>query len=112
MVCGMNDKIVIGDRIIGPGHPPYIICELSANHNGRIKRALHLIDAAAATGADAIKIQTYTPDTLTIAPPIRPEFRIPWWVVGRLYACANSTVRPIRHMNGIPCSCGAQKSVV
>jgi pseudaminic acid synthase len=75
MVCGMNDKIVIGDRIIGPGHPPYIICELSANHNGRIKRALDLIDAAAATGADAIKIQTYTPDTLTIAHD-SPEFRI------------------------------------
>src|SRR5262249_23926130 len=58
-----------------PTHPPYVICELSANHNGRIKRAFELIDAAAATGADAIKIQTYTPDSLTIAHD-SPEFRI------------------------------------
>src|ERR1700730_7088263 len=56
----------IAERKIGVGHPPYIVCELSANHNGSLERALELIDAAAATGADAIKIQTYTPDTITI----------------------------------------------
>lgn len=61
--------------MIGRSHPPYIICELSANHNGRIERALDLIEAAAATGTDAVKIQTYTPDTLTIAHDA-PEFRI------------------------------------
>jgi N-acetylneuraminate synthase len=52
-----------------------VVCELSANHNGKLERALELIDAAAATGADAIKIQTYTPDTLTIAHE-GPDFRI------------------------------------
>jgi N-acetylneuraminate synthase len=68
-------QATIAGRRIGPNQPPYIICELSANHCGRLERALELIDSAAATGADAVKIQTYTPDTLTIAHD-SPEFRI------------------------------------
>jgi pseudaminic acid synthase len=71
----MSHEVKIAGRAIGPGYPPYIICELSANHNGRLERAFELIEAAVATGADAIKIQTYTPDTLTIAHD-SPEFRI------------------------------------
>jgi pseudaminic acid synthase len=70
-----QSSVSIGGRTIGPGHPPYIICELSANHGGKLERALELVDAAAATGADAIKIQTYTPDTLTIDHN-GPDFRI------------------------------------
>ena len=56
----------IENRLIGPDEPPYIIAELSANHNGSLERALETIDAAKRCGADAIKLQTYTPDTMTI----------------------------------------------
>jgi len=62
----MSREIKIGNRLIGEKHEPFIICEISANHNGSLQRALELISAAAATGCDAIKLQTYTPDTMTI----------------------------------------------
>lgn len=58
--------VQIKNRIIGDGHPTYIIAEMSANHAGSIERAKEIIRAAKDAGADCIKIQTYTPDTLTI----------------------------------------------
>lgn len=59
-------KIRIGNRYIGEGCPVYLIAEMSANHAGSIERAKEIIYAARESGADCIKIQTYTPDTLTI----------------------------------------------
>jgi pseudaminic acid synthase len=56
----------IGNKTIGGDHPCFIIAELSANHNGNLEVAIETIRAAKKTGADAIKLQTYTPDTLTI----------------------------------------------
>ena len=67
--------IRIGDREIGLDSPPFIICELSGNHNGSLERALAMIDAAVETGCDAIKLQTYTADTLTIDCDL-PDFQI------------------------------------
>ena len=62
----MPPSIEIDGRKIGPGHPAYIIAELSANHGQNFSNAVELIEEAKACGADAVKLQTYTPDTLTI----------------------------------------------
>lgn len=62
----MNPKIQIADRPIGVEHPPYVIAELSANHNGRLETALRIIEEAKQAGADAVKLQTYTADTITL----------------------------------------------
>jgi pseudaminic acid synthase len=65
----------IANRFIGPDHPIYIIAEMSANHGQRYDEAVRIIHAIKEAGADAVKIQTYTPDTLTIDCD-RPEFQI------------------------------------
>ena len=62
-------------RLIGHGNPPLIVAEMSGNHNGDINRALALIDAAKAAGADAVKLQTYTADTITLDHD-GPQFRV------------------------------------
>lgn len=58
--------MIINNRKIGRMHPPYIIAEMSANHNGKIENAYKIISMAKRAGADAVKLQTYTADTLTI----------------------------------------------
>lgn len=69
--------IKIGTRAIGPGQPVFMIAEMSGNHNRDITRALAIIDAAADAGADALKLQTYTADTITLNSD-RPEFSLTW----------------------------------
>jgi N-acetylneuraminate synthase len=77
----MNTVLNIGGRKVGPGHPTYVVAEMSGNHNGDFDRAVRLLQAAKESGADAIKLQTYTADTLTI-PCDNEHFRIssgtPW----------------------------------
>lgn len=76
----------IAGRPIGRGHPPYVIAEVSANHNGELAQALRIIDAAVEAGADAVKIQTYRPDTITLDADT-PDFQISGglWDGRRLY---------------------------
>lgn len=69
------NTIEIAGRLIGDTHPPYVIAELSANHNGKIETAIRIIEEAKKAGADAVKLQTYTPDTITLNSD-REEFRI------------------------------------
>jgi N-acetylneuraminate synthase len=67
--------ITIAGRRIAVDEPPYVIAELSANHNGKLETALRIIDAAHTAGASAVKLQTYRPDTITLASDAEP-FRI------------------------------------
>ena len=71
----MSKFISIAGRKIGPDYEPYIIAELSANHNGKLETALKIIEQAKKSGADAVKLQTYTADTITLNSDA-DEFRI------------------------------------
>jgi len=71
----MSPHIQIGEHRVGPGHPVYVVAELSANHNQDFDQAVKIIQAAKDSGADAVKLQTYTADTITIACDREP-FRI------------------------------------
>lgn len=81
-----KQTIHIAGRPIGPGCPPYIVAEMSGNHNGDIERAFALMQTAKQAGADAVKLQTYTADTLTIDHD-GPDFQITGglWDGRRLY---------------------------
>lgn len=62
----MAPEIRIGNSLVGPKHPPFIIAEMSGNHNQSLDRAIEIVEAVAKSGAQAIKLQTYTADTITI----------------------------------------------
>ena len=62
----MTEPFLIGDRKVGRGEPAYIIAEMSANHNQSFDAACEIVHAIKESGADAVKLQTYTPDTLTL----------------------------------------------
>lgn len=62
----MTKEFKIADKLIGKNHAPFIIAEMSGNHNQSLERALEIVEAAAKTGAHGLKIQTYTPDTMTL----------------------------------------------
>jgi len=91
----------INERRIGVGYPTYIIAELSANHRQDFDQAVQLVRAAKETGADAVKLQTYTADTLTIRSD-RPEFRVQGGTLWDAALCTISTARPIRRGIGNP----------
>lgn len=77
-----------GTRTIGPDHEPFVIAEMSGNHNGDLERALDIVRAAADAGAHAVKIQTYTADTITLdvdSPMFRLSADHPLWPNRRLY---------------------------
>ncbi len=78
----------IGDREVGSGAPPFVIAEMSGNHNGDLGKAKDIVRAAAAAGASALKLQTFTADTITVDVDL-PEFRIssdhPLWGDANLY---------------------------
>lgn len=71
----MRHEIRISGRSIGASSPPFVIAEMSGNHNQSLERALEIVDEAAKTGAHALKIQTYTPETMTLDLDVR-EFHI------------------------------------
>lgn len=68
-------EVRIGKHTVGPGHRPFVIAEMSGNHNGSLERALAIVDMVAASGAQALKLQTYRADTITIDVD-KPAFRI------------------------------------
>ena len=71
----MTNSIRIDGKTIGPEYPPFVIAEMSANHNGDLSAALRIIEEAKRAGADAIKLQTYRPDTITLKSDL-PEFQL------------------------------------
>lgn len=89
-------SVTVGTRVIGSEHAPFIVAELSANHGGSFERAIRIIDEAANTGADAVKFQAYTADSLTLNVD-KPEFLLKGkspWSGHRLHDLYSKTATP------------------
>ena len=75
-------EVIIDNKKIGPSHPPHIVAEMSGNHNNDINRAIQILDKAKSSGADAVKLQTYTADTITLDSAQRRIYCV-WRSMGR-----------------------------
>lgn len=100
-------SIEVAGRPIGPDHPPFIVAELSANHGGDFDRALKIISAAADAGADAVKFQAYTADSLTLDVD-HPDFQITGnslWAGQNLHALYSEASTPYEWFPGLFAAC-------
>lgn len=86
--------IKIGDRLVGPTQKPFVIAEMSGNHNQSIERAFAIVDAAAAAGADAIKLQTYTAETMTVRGSHTIEDKNSLWAGRELFGLYQQAYTP------------------
>lgn len=90
-------ELRIGKYLLGPEHPAFIVAEMSGNHDGSLDRALEIVRAAKRCGANAIKLQTYTPDTITLKSD-REDFLIPsdspWEKHSTLWSLYNKAFTP------------------
>ncbi|NUS74431.1 MAG: pseudaminic acid synthase [Corynebacteriales bacterium] len=93
----MSKSVRIGKHEVGPDHRPFIIAEMSGNHNGELERALRIVDVIADSGAQALKLQTYTADTITLDSD-RDEFFVdrnhPLWGNSNLYQLYQQAYTP------------------
>jgi N-acetylneuraminate synthase len=91
----MSSSICINGRVIGKEMPPYVIAEMSANHNGDLNTAYKIVEEAKKAGADALKIQTYRPDTITLNSDL-PDFQIKdgLWAGRTLYELYEQAATP------------------
>lgn len=106
-------SITIEGRCVGPDYPPFVVAELSANHGGDLKRALRIISLAAEAGADAVKFQAYTADSLTLDIDL-PDFRVSedtLWSGRNLHALYSEAATPYEWFPDLFAACREAKII-